>query len=83
MSELLTMTEHLDLEAAVERHVRPGDAICVALGHSRWTAAAREVARQILGNRRRFHPVHALAQLARRPLLQGRDVEEGGHRVLG
>ncbi len=43
------MTEHLDLEAAVERHVRPGDAICVALGHSRWTAAAREVARQFWG----------------------------------
>jgi acyl CoA:acetate/3-ketoacid CoA transferase alpha subunit/acyl CoA:acetate/3-ketoacid CoA transferase beta subunit len=41
--------KHLTLESAVERHVRPGDAICVVLGHSRWTAAAREVARQFWG----------------------------------
>lgn len=43
------MTEQLSLESAVERHVRPGDAICVVLGHSRWTAAAREVVRQHWG----------------------------------
>ena len=43
------MSKHLTLESAVERHVRPGDAICVVLGHSRWTAAAREVARQFWG----------------------------------
>lgn len=34
------------LSDAVERHVRPGDAVHVMLGHSRWTAAAREMARQ-------------------------------------
>jgi acyl CoA:acetate/3-ketoacid CoA transferase alpha subunit/acyl CoA:acetate/3-ketoacid CoA transferase beta subunit len=43
------VTDFLSLADAVERHVRPGDAICVVLGHSRWTAAAREVARQFWG----------------------------------
>ncbi len=37
------------LSDAVERHVRPGDAVHVMLGHSRWTAAAREMARQNWG----------------------------------
>ena len=41
--------KHLSLESAVERHVRRGDSICVVLGHSRWTAAAREVVRQHWG----------------------------------
>jgi acyl CoA:acetate/3-ketoacid CoA transferase alpha subunit/acyl CoA:acetate/3-ketoacid CoA transferase beta subunit len=41
--------EHLSLSDAVEKHVRPGDAICVFYGHSRWTAAAREVCRQFWG----------------------------------
>ncbi len=40
------MTEYLSLSDAVERHVRREDAICVQCGHSRWTAAAREVVRQ-------------------------------------
>ncbi|MDA8184952.1 MAG: glutaconate CoA-transferase, partial [Actinomycetota bacterium] len=44
------MSDHLDLAAAVERHVRPGDTIHVMLGHSRWTAAAREVVRQFWGS---------------------------------
>ncbi|MGD0311445.1 MAG: CoA-transferase [Acidimicrobiales bacterium] len=35
---------------AVERHVRPGDSVHIMLGHSRWTAAARELARQQWGN---------------------------------
>lgn len=37
------------LAEAVERHVRPGDSVHVMLGHSRWTAAARELARQHWG----------------------------------
>jgi acyl CoA:acetate/3-ketoacid CoA transferase alpha subunit/acyl CoA:acetate/3-ketoacid CoA transferase beta subunit len=37
------------LSDAVERHVRPGDAVHVMLGHSRWTASARELARQQWG----------------------------------
>jgi acyl CoA:acetate/3-ketoacid CoA transferase alpha subunit/acyl CoA:acetate/3-ketoacid CoA transferase beta subunit len=37
------------LSDAVERHVRPGDSIHVMLGHSRWTAGARELARQFWG----------------------------------
>ena len=39
----------VSLNEAVERHVRPGDAVHVMLGHSRWTAAARELARQRWG----------------------------------
>jgi acyl CoA:acetate/3-ketoacid CoA transferase alpha subunit/acyl CoA:acetate/3-ketoacid CoA transferase beta subunit len=35
---------------AVERHVRRGDSVHVMLGHSRWTAAARELARQGWGS---------------------------------
>ena len=38
--------EHLSLAEAIERHVHKGDAINIVYGHSRWTAAAREVCRQ-------------------------------------
>lgn len=38
--------EHLSLEDAVGRHVSRGDVVHVVMGHSRWTAAARELARQ-------------------------------------
>ena len=41
--------EHVTLEDAVARHVHPGDTVQVLCGHSRWTAAAREVARQLWG----------------------------------
>jgi len=41
--------EHVTLEDAVARHVRPGDTVQVLCGHSRWTAAAREMARQHWG----------------------------------
>jgi len=41
--------EHLSLEDAVGRHVRPGDTVHVLCGHSRWTAAARQLARQHWG----------------------------------
>src|SRR6204780_5407938 len=34
------------LTDAVARNVRPGDSVLVMMGHSRWTAAARELARQ-------------------------------------
>ncbi len=33
------------LEEAIERHTRPGDTVQVVLGHCRWTAAARQLAR--------------------------------------
>ncbi|MHB8680692.1 MAG: CoA-transferase [Acidimicrobiales bacterium] len=39
----------LTLAEAVERNVRPGDALHVFCGHSRWTAAARELVRQHWG----------------------------------
>ncbi|MGP8058428.1 MAG: CoA-transferase [Acidimicrobiales bacterium] len=37
------------LADAVGRNVRPGDTVHVMLGHSRWTAGARELARQFWG----------------------------------
>ena len=37
------------LEDAVARNVQPGDTVLVMMGHSRWTAAARELARQFWG----------------------------------
>ncbi len=37
------------LSDAVARNVQPGDAVHVMMGHSRWTAAARELARQFWG----------------------------------
>ncbi|MBW3665545.1 MAG: glutaconate CoA-transferase [Actinobacteria bacterium] len=41
--------EHTELADAIARHVRPGDAVHVVLGHCRWTAAARELCRQHWG----------------------------------
>lgn len=38
------------LSDAVERHVHAGDAVHIMLGHSRWTATAREMARQHWGD---------------------------------
>jgi acyl CoA:acetate/3-ketoacid CoA transferase alpha subunit/acyl CoA:acetate/3-ketoacid CoA transferase beta subunit len=43
------MAERVSLAEAIERHIRPGDTIHVMLGHSRWTAAAREVVRHFWG----------------------------------
>ncbi len=37
------------LDDAVKRSVQPGDTVHVMMGHSRWTAAARELARQFWG----------------------------------
>ena len=37
------------LEEAVSHNVRPGDAVHIMIGHSRWTASARELARQFWG----------------------------------
>ncbi len=39
----------LSLSDAVERNIVPGDSVHIMLGHSRWTAAAREMARQFWG----------------------------------
>jgi acyl CoA:acetate/3-ketoacid CoA transferase beta subunit/acyl CoA:acetate/3-ketoacid CoA transferase alpha subunit len=44
----------VSLEEAVGRHVEAGDAIHVVTGHSRWTAAAREVVRQWWGRDPQF-----------------------------
>ena len=45
------MTEvGIPLAEAVERHVHPGDSVHLMLGHSRWTAGAREMARQFWGS---------------------------------
>jgi acyl CoA:acetate/3-ketoacid CoA transferase alpha subunit/acyl CoA:acetate/3-ketoacid CoA transferase beta subunit len=37
------------LPDAIAQHVRPGDSVHVMLGHSRWTAGARELARRYWG----------------------------------
>jgi acyl CoA:acetate/3-ketoacid CoA transferase alpha subunit len=42
------------LHDAVAEHVRPGDALHIMVGHTRWTAAAREVVRQWWGREPRF-----------------------------
>src|ERR1700691_3377029 len=39
----------MSLADAVENHIRRGDAVQILCGHSRWTAAAREMARQFWG----------------------------------
>ncbi len=41
--------KQLSLSDAVERHVHPGDAVQILCGHCRWSAAAREMARQFWG----------------------------------
>ena len=41
--------EHATLEDAVAHHLHPGDTVQVLCGHSRWTAAARQMARQFWG----------------------------------
>ena len=53
------MTEHCRLDEAIERHVRPGDAIHVIMGHSRWTALVRELARQYWQQPAGFTLIHA------------------------
>jgi acyl CoA:acetate/3-ketoacid CoA transferase alpha subunit len=40
------VTEPVGVAEAVGAHVRAGDSLCVVTGHTRWTAALREVARQ-------------------------------------
>ncbi|WP_439678414.1 CoA-transferase [Embleya sp. MST-111070] len=42
------------LDEAIARHVRPGDAVHIMMGHSRWSALARELARQHWGKRSEF-----------------------------
>src|SRR5437764_580801 len=41
--------KHTTLTDAVAGNVRPGDTVLLTVGHSRWTAAARELARQTWG----------------------------------
>jgi acyl CoA:acetate/3-ketoacid CoA transferase alpha subunit/acyl CoA:acetate/3-ketoacid CoA transferase beta subunit len=41
--------KQVSLSDAVERHVHPGDAVQILCGHCRWSAAAREMARQFWG----------------------------------
>jgi acyl CoA:acetate/3-ketoacid CoA transferase alpha subunit/acyl CoA:acetate/3-ketoacid CoA transferase beta subunit len=53
----VTQTGHdkfTSLHDAVAEHVRPGDALHILVGHTRWTAAASEVVRQWWGRDPRF-----------------------------
>src|SRR2546430_8920535 len=42
--------KHTTLTDAVAANVRPGDTVLLTVGHSRWTAAARELVRQTWGS---------------------------------
>ena len=42
--------KHTTLNEAVSANVRPGDTVLLTVGHSRWTAAARELVRQTWGS---------------------------------
>jgi acyl CoA:acetate/3-ketoacid CoA transferase alpha subunit/acyl CoA:acetate/3-ketoacid CoA transferase beta subunit len=41
--------KQMSLSDAVERNIHPGDAVQILCGHCRWSAAAREMARQFWG----------------------------------
>ena len=41
--------KHTSLADAIARHVQPGDVLHPVVGHTRWTAATREVVRQFWG----------------------------------
>jgi acyl CoA:acetate/3-ketoacid CoA transferase alpha subunit/acyl CoA:acetate/3-ketoacid CoA transferase beta subunit len=42
----VSVTNAVTLQEAVAEHIRPGDALHVIMGHSRWSALLREVVRQ-------------------------------------
>ncbi len=48
------MAEFTTVAAAVREHVRAGDSLHLVVGHSRWSAAAREVVRQWWGRDPQF-----------------------------
>ncbi|KZB83165.1 CoA-transferase [Amycolatopsis regifaucium] len=48
------MTDFCRLDEAITRHVRAGDAVHVMMGHSRWSALVRELARQHWGKPSKF-----------------------------
>ena len=50
----MTTDKVTSLQDAVAEHVRPGDSLHILVGHTRWTAAAREVVRQWWGRDPRF-----------------------------
>ena len=54
-----TATDHCSLEDALARYVSAGDSVHIAMGHHRWTAAARELARQWWGRDAGFEIVMA------------------------
>jgi acyl CoA:acetate/3-ketoacid CoA transferase alpha subunit/acyl CoA:acetate/3-ketoacid CoA transferase beta subunit len=63
------------LPDAVAEHVRPGDALHILVGHTRWTAAAREVVRQWWGRDPRFTLVMLSLSTLGTLFFQGRLVE--------
>ena len=71
------------LSEAVARHVRPGDVLHPVVGHTRWTAATREVVRQYWDRDPGFTLVDVVAVELRRALLPRRPRPQGDHRLLG
>jgi acyl CoA:acetate/3-ketoacid CoA transferase alpha subunit/acyl CoA:acetate/3-ketoacid CoA transferase beta subunit len=64
------------LDEAVRRSVRPGDTVLVMMGHSRWTAAARELARQFWGTDPGFTLVMTSLGALSAPFFEGRLVRK-------
>ncbi len=71
------------LADAVAAHVHAGDALHLLVGHTRWSAAAREVVRQWWGR----DPGFTLQMLSLSSLgalfFRGGLVRQGHHRLLG
>ena len=53
----LLMAEFLDLETAIAQCVQSGDSVHIVVGHTRWTAGARELVRQWWGRDPQFELV--------------------------
>ncbi len=51
------MDRRVDLESAIRDNVRAGDSIHIVVGHTRWTASARELVRQWWGRDPQFELV--------------------------
>ena len=71
------------LRDAVAEHVRAGDALHLVVGHTRWTAAAREVVRQWWGRDPGFTLVMLSLSSLGALFFQGGLVRKVDHRLLG
>ena len=71
------------VEDAVRKHVHAGDALHVVVGHTRWSAAVREVVRQWWDRDPHFTLVMLSLSSLGALFFRGGLVEQGRHRLLG